>query len=249
MNMGYGHVAQTKQQIMAELAATIQKKWGKQAVRRGSEVLNAASFAPISTSFSKLDALLLGGILPGQITELCGVRTSGVTTLALKMIANSQALGEKVIYVDFALTFHPKYATACKVQVDDLLIVRPASSLEGIEIATDLLLRYSATLLVFGHAKHGNEAESRAALRRLVNAVRRSSCAFVVLNRASNTLFSPFHGSAATRIQMQQVRWMHQWGIVHGYLSRARITKLNGSDCEHSVILRFNSSKPGDHLQ
>jgi RecA/RadA recombinase len=177
------------------------------------------------------------------------MKTSGVTTLALKTIAATQARGEKVIYVDFAFTFNPKYASDCKVNIPDLLMVRPSNPLEGMEISTDLLQRYSAGLLVFGHAKHANGEERRAALRRLLNAVRRSSCAFVVLNRSSNLLVSPFHASTATRIQLRQIRWMHRWGIVHGYLSRATVTKLNGSDCDRFVTLRFDPPKPGERLQ
>lgn len=242
-------MTQTKQQIMAALTADAQKKWGAHAVRRGNEVAEAASFSPLSTSFSKLDMLLDGGILPGQITELCGTRTVGVTTLALKTIAATQALGEKVIYIDFPFTFHPKYAANCKVDMQDLLIVRPASPLEGMEIASDLLQRYSAGLMIFGHAKHGNRQEEHAALRRLLNAVRRSSCAFVVLNRSGNPLETPFHISAATRIQLHQVRWMHQWGVVHGYLTRATVTKLNGTDCNRFAMLRFDLPKPGERLQ
>lgn len=242
-------MTQTKQQIMAELASAQQKKWGAQAVRLGCEIASDASFSPLSTSLPRLDALLEGGILPGQVTELCGARTAGVTTLALKTIAATQALGEKVIYIDFPFTFHPKYAANCRVDMQDLLIVRPETPLEGMEMAADLLQRYSAALLVFGHAKHGNERGSRAALRRLLNAVRRSSCALVVLNRSGNPLASLFHASAATRIQLRQVRWMHQWGIVHGYLTRATVTKLNGSDCNRFVTLRFDPPKAGEHLR
>lgn len=239
----------TKQEILEEIAAEIQKKWGKQAVRRGDEIINAATFSPLSTSFPKLDTFLGGGILPGQVTEVCGVRTAGVTTLALKTIAATQALGEKAIYIDFAFAFHPKYAVNCKVDMQDLLIVRPATPLEGVEIATDLLQRYSAGLLVFGHVKHAYDGDSRAALRRLLNAVRRSSCAFVVLNRSGNPLTSPFHTIAATQIQLRLVRWMHQWGVIHGYLTRATITKLNGSDCNRFLTLRLDPPKPGERVR
>ncbi len=242
-------MTQTKQQIMAALAVDIQKKWGTHAVRQGNEVAEAASFSPLSTSITKLDDLLSGGILPGQITEFCGMRTAGVTTLALKTMAATQASGEKVIYIDFAFAFHPKYAANCKVDMQDLLIVRPSTPLEGLEIATDLLQRYSAGLIVFGHTQHGNQADSRAALRRLLNAVRRSSSAFIVLNRSGSPMASPFHTSASTRIQMRQVRWMHRWGIVHGYLTRITVTRLNDSDCDRFVTLRFDPSKPGERLQ
>ncbi len=230
----------TKQEILEELAATIQKKWGTQAIRRGDEIVAADSSSPVPTSFSRLDNALGGGITRGQITEFYGVKTSGVATLALKTIASAQTLEERAIYADPSHAFNPHYAAAYGIRLRDLLIVRPPDWIMGLEIAADLVSRYSAGLFVFGHAAAAIDDEGREALRRLINVVRRSTCAFVILNRAKSPDVSPFHSYAATRLQMRRVRWLDRWGTVGGYLVRVTVIKKNGSDCNCSMTLRFD---------
>ena len=106
------------------------------------------------------------------------------------------------------------------VTLADLLIIRPAAPIEGLEIAADLVRHYSAALLVFGSTTAHLDDAGKTALRRLVNAVRRSSCAVIVLNRAPSADASPFHAYAATRIELRRVRWLQRWGTVGGYLVR-----------------------------
>lgn len=229
----------TKQEILDDIAEVIQKKWGKQAIRRGSDIVAADAFPPLPTSVSRLDAALKGGIVRGQITELYGVRTAGVTTLALRTIASAQAQEELAVYTDPIHTFNPKYAAAFHVKLQDLLVVRPPDPVMGFEIAADLVNRYSAGLFIFGHTASVEDG-GREALRRLINAVRRSSCAFVILNRARTPDASPFHPYAATLLQMRRVRWLDRWGAVGGYLVKVTVIKQNGRDCQQSVTLRFD---------
>ena len=176
----------------------------------------------------------------GQITEFYGVRTAGVTTLALKTIASAQAQEEWAVYADPVHTFNPKYAAAYRVNLRDLLVVRPPDPVMGFEIAADLVNRYSAGLFIFGHTAVAVEDGGQEALRRLINAVRRSSCAFVILNRARTPDASPFHAYAATRLQLKRVRWLDRWGTVGGYLVKVTVVKQNGRDCQQSVTLRFD---------
>lgn len=236
---GATRVIPTKQEILDELAEAIQKKWGKQAIRRGDAISTANAFPPLPTSISRLDAALGGGVLRGRITEFYGVRTSGVTTLALKIIAAAQAQEERAVYADPVHTFNPRYAAAYHINLHDLLVVRPPDPIMGFEIAADLVNRYSAGLFIFGHAG-AVEDVGEEALRRVINAVRRSSCAFIFLNRARTPDVSPFHAYAATRLQMRRVRWLDRWGTVGGYLVKVTVVKQNGRDCQRTVTLRFD---------
>lgn len=239
--VGFGalRVNPTKQEILEELASAIQKKWGKRAIRRGGEIATADAFPPLSTSISRLDTALGGGIVRGLITEFYGVRTAGVTTLALRTIASAQSLEEWAIYADPVHTFNPKYAEAYSVNLHDLLVVRPPDPIMGFEIAADLVSRYSAGLFIFGHVAVVDDG-GQEALRRLINAVRRSSCAFVILNRSRTPDASPFHDYAATRLQLKRVRWLDRWGTVGGYLVKVTVVKQNGRDCQRTVTLRFD---------
>lgn len=229
-----------KQQIMADLTATIQKKWGARIIKLGNEVGSATSLRPMPTSFRKLDMLLNGGILRGEITELHGIETSGTATLALKIIAQAQLLEERAIYIDPTNAFSPKYASDLGVNLEDLLIIRPATTSEGIEIAADIISRYSTGLVVFGHSVTEKGIGTQNAMRRLVSGVRRSSTAFVVLNRSTLPTTSPFHLHAGTRLELQRVRWINRWSVVGGYLVRVTLVKQAGRDSNRGVTVRFD---------
>ena len=232
----------TQQEIMAQLAAEIQTKWGRDAFRRGDELVSSISLSPLPIGIAKLDLLLEGGILPGQITEFSGVKTSGVASLAFQAIVASQANGEKVIYVDPSNTFNPKNAAACGADLANLLIVRPETGIEGIEIATDLINRYAAGLLVFGYAADLRNEKSEGAIRRLVSAIRRSSCAFLFLNRAPDPKTMPLHSQATTQIHLKLRKWRKHWGVTSGYVVKITVVKHAGRDCNRSVTLRFDAS-------
>lgn len=59
----------------------------------------------VSTTFPPLDAALgLGGIPRGHLTEIVGNPTSGIVTLALKILTTIQQGGERVVYLDLAAT-------------------------------------------------------------------------------------------------------------------------------------------------
>lgn len=224
---------------MAELTAAMQKKWGEQAVRQGS-LLHLSSLSPLSTSFHRLDALLNGGIVPGEITQYHGVETSGTTTLALKTIAQAQKKELRVIYIDPMNIFSPKYAADLGVNLEDLLLVRWANEIEGIEIATDMINRYGVGLVVFGHGGWIHQAGIPSSMRRLVNSLRRSSCAFISLNRCALPHQSPFHPHASTQLQLKRLRWLERWGVVGGYLVRVNVVKYSGRDGHNGVTLRLD---------
>jgi len=91
-----GDRAATLQQIVA----TIQRRWGTRALR----ILGAPAHDPalpvVSSGFAEIDAALhIGGLLRGRLTELLGTPTSGMTTLALTVLACAQAQSDLVAYL------------------------------------------------------------------------------------------------------------------------------------------------------
>ena len=113
--------------------AAIQQRWGTQALRRWGEApayrqgqaARAVEAPHIPTGFPALDqALGIGGIPRGRITEMMGAPTSGMATLALKVIASAQSRRDMAAYVDLGYTFDPDYAARCGVTPDKLLLVR-----------------------------------------------------------------------------------------------------------------------------
>ncbi len=66
----------------------VQKRWGQKALDLLNGPSSTGDSTRISTGFDRLDQMLgSGGIARGRITELLGIPTSGMTTLAHKLTA------------------------------------------------------------------------------------------------------------------------------------------------------------------
>jgi len=76
------------------------------------------------SGMSALDARLGGGFPRGQLSELVGPRSSGRTSLLLRMIAAATARGECVALVDALDMFDVESAAAAGVDLDRLLWIR-----------------------------------------------------------------------------------------------------------------------------
>src|SRR5690242_13760198 len=97
--------------------AAIQRRWGAHALRIFGQ-RPAATIPVISTGFPDLDAALgIGGFPRGRLTELLGMATSGKTTIVLRALAQAQALGDRVGYLDLPSSFDPEYAAWCGVDL------------------------------------------------------------------------------------------------------------------------------------
>ena len=90
--------------------ANIDKQFGKGSVMRlGDEV--RAPLEVIPTGAISLDiALGLGGLPRGRVVEIYGPESSGKTTVALHAVANAQAAGGIVAFIDAEHALDPDYA-------------------------------------------------------------------------------------------------------------------------------------------
>ena len=80
--------------------------------------------AASATGLSTLDARLGGGLPRGQLSELVGPRSSGRTSLLLRMLAAATARGELVALVDVLDRFDVASAQAAGIDLDRLLWIR-----------------------------------------------------------------------------------------------------------------------------
>ena len=100
----------------------IEKKFGKGAIMRLGES-TALNVEAIPTGALPLDvALGIGGVPRGRIVEIYGPESSGKTTVALHIIAEAQAAGGIVAFIDAEHALDPVYAARLGVDVDDLHI-------------------------------------------------------------------------------------------------------------------------------
>ncbi len=92
-------------------------------------------------------ALGTGGLPRGYITEIFGPESSGKSTLALHLIAETQARGGVAALIDAERSFDPHYASSLGVRLDDLVLGQPATGEEALQIV-ELLLRSETLDLV-----------------------------------------------------------------------------------------------------
>jgi hypothetical protein len=76
------------------------------------------------TGFPSLDALLLGGLPRGEVSEIVGPRSSGRTSVARGAMAAATARGELVALIDTLDRFDPPSASAGGVDLGRVLWVR-----------------------------------------------------------------------------------------------------------------------------
>jgi protein ImuA len=100
----------------------------RQEIRRLERRPPPAAAHSVSSGRAAIDALLPGGGFPrGALVELCGGQASGKTAVALSALA--AAMGERGLgaFVDGRGELYPPAAAALGVDLDRLLVVRPAA--------------------------------------------------------------------------------------------------------------------------
>ena len=79
----------------------------------------------------------------GAVVEVYGPESSGKSTLAMHVVAESQRNGGICAYIDAEHAMDPVYAKAIGVDIDELLISQPDTGEQALEIA-DMLIRSGA---------------------------------------------------------------------------------------------------------
>src|SRR5215467_9889526 len=79
----------------------------------------------------------VGGIPRGRVTEIHGLQSAGKTTVTLMTVAEVQAVGLGVLYLDFEHSIDPVYAQTLGVSLDPTkwAICQPNTMEDGLRIA------------------------------------------------------------------------------------------------------------------
>jgi len=180
--------------------AQIDRQFGKGAIMRLGEMTNM-NVEAISTGSIDLDLKLgVGGVPRGRIIEIYGPESSGKTTLAQHILAETQRIGGVVAYVDAEHALDPSYAAKCGVNVDEMLISQPDTGEQALEIvdvlvrsgAVDAVVIDSVAALVPRAEIEGDMGDSHVglqarlmsqALRKLTAAISRSNSIVVFINQ------------------------------------------------------------------
>jgi recombination protein RecA len=237
-----------------ELIAIVQRRWGARALRLLRDSLEAP--AVLSTGFAELDrALAIGGMPRGRVTELLGTPTSGMTTIALTLMARAQAQGDLAGYIDLSKTFDAEYAALVGVDLAALLLVRPTSAADALEIMQALIGSGGVGVLVVDALALLQIAPRDAmlleqALRVLPAALAASPCALVALTplpyspemtRSLAFTSSLLAHAASIRLHIVREAWLPAEHGPPGCHVRIRVLKhrLAAGEGEAQVLIRF----------
>jgi recombination protein RecA len=103
----------------------------------------------VTTGFPQLDALLGPGGIPRTASlALRGDASSGRTTVALRLVAEAQAAGSVVAWLDLERSLDPVEAVARGVRLEWLVALAPADLDEGLAMAGSLLQARTVDMLL-----------------------------------------------------------------------------------------------------
>ena len=141
-NITAEEIEKIRREKLKALEATIgniEKACGKGSIMRLGET-TSDKVESISTGSLGLDyALGIGGLPKGRIVEIFGPESSGKTTLALHVVAESQKQGGIAAFIDAEHAFDRFYAKKLGVDVENLLISQPDCGEQALEIAENLI--------------------------------------------------------------------------------------------------------------
>ena len=189
-----------KDKALDAALSQIERAFGKGSIMRLGQNPNV-DIEAISTGSLGIDiALGIGGLPKGRIIEIYGPESSGKTTLALSVIAQSQKKGGTCAFIDAEHALDPSYAKKIGVDIDNLLISQPDAGEQALEIADtlvrsgaiDVLVVDSVAALVPKAELEGEMGDSHMALqarlmsqalRKLTSTVSRSNTLIIFINQ------------------------------------------------------------------
>jgi len=126
----------------------IKQRFGESAIMKLDDV-KRVDVDSISTGSISLDwALGIGGVPRGRVIEIFGAESSGKTTLALHILAESQKKGGICAFIDAEHALDPEYAKRIGVNINDLLISQPDSGEQALEIVETLVRSKEISVIV-----------------------------------------------------------------------------------------------------
>jgi recombination protein RecA len=251
-----------RQRQLDAAVATIHRRFGPAALIRGTpaRAVDGVGTVPhIPTGFLALDrALGIGGLPKGKLCEVVGPATSGKTTLALKFLAQAQAGGRQVGYIDQALYFDPDYAYRCEVDLSRLLVGTVHDLQEALATAEALARSGGLSALVFDALDFlwtdpGATASLAATLNRLPPFLARSGMTLLVLHESfqgRSPALSALAHHAAIRLGVVREEWIEEQGDIRGYEARVEVLKnrLGPAGRGVSLSIKFNGTVQGNGL-
>ena len=237
-----------------KLLVSLQEKFGEGAIMRMGEMRKVNVDVIPTGSFSLDIALGVNGLPHGRVVEIFGPESSGKTTLALNVIAQSQKAGGRCAFIDAEHAMDPDYATKLGVKIKDLLISQPDSGEEALNIVDSLVRSGSINVIVIdsvaaltpkaelegemGQSHMGLQARMMSqALRKLTATAAKTGTLIIFINQLREKI-GVFFGSPETtpggralkfyssvRIDVRKTALIKKGEVVVGNRVKAKVVK------------------------
>ncbi len=248
-------VNEDKSKLLKITTDQIEQKFGSGSIMKLGEGGANLNIGVIPTGALPLDAALgIGGVPRGRIVEIYGPESSGKTTLSLQILAEAQAMGGVVAFIDAEHALDPVYAARIGVDIDEVLISQPDTGEQALEIC-DMLVRSGAIDCVvidsvaalvpraeiegeMGEASVGLQARLMSqALRKLTGSLSKSNTTCIFINQLREKIGVMFGNPETTtggralkffssvRIDIRRVESIKLNGEVVGNHVRAKVVK------------------------
>jgi recombination protein RecA len=244
-----------KQKALDAAMKAIDKNFGKgMLMKMGDKPIEKRE--GISTGSLGLDiALGIGGVPKGRIIEIYGPESSGKTTLALQIAAESQKKGGVCAFIDAEHALDIKYAGNLGVDVENLLVSQPDYGEQALDIvetvarsgAVDLIVIDSVAALTPKSEIEGEMGDSHVglqarlmsqALRKLTGVVHKMNTTIIFINQIRMKIGSMGYGSpetttggnalkfyASVRIDVRRIQTLKQGEESIGNRVKAKVIK------------------------
>ena len=137
-----------KMKALDAVLMQIEKQYGKGSIMRLGDEAGNTEIDVIPSGCLTLDlALGIGGFPRGRIIEIYGPESSGKTTVALHIIAETQKLGGVAAFIDAEHALDPVYAKHLGVDLENLYVSQPDTGEQALDIC-DALVRSSAVDMI-----------------------------------------------------------------------------------------------------
>lgn len=209
----------------------------------------------VRTGSIALDAALgVGGLPRGRIIEIFGPESTGKTTLALHVIAESQRNGGTCAFIDAEHALDTLYARRLGVNVGDLIVAQPDTGEQALHIvehlvnsgAVDVIVVDSVAALTpraeiegeMGDQHIGLQARLLShALRKLTSVVSKANCVLIFINQIRvkigviygnpevTTGGSALKFYTSVRLDIRKVSSIKEKDNIVGSLTRVKVVK------------------------
>ena len=138
-----------KLKALNSTVAMIEKQYGKGAIMKLGDYKVSQDLEFIPTGCLSLDlALGVGGVPRGRILEIYGPESSGKTTVALHIIAETQKMGGVAAFIDAEHALDAQYAHALGVNTDELYLSQPDTGEQALDICESLVRSSAVDVIV-----------------------------------------------------------------------------------------------------